>query len=209
MTIKNILLFTLTVLVFSCQKDEWDYSFPYIKTIGVENVNDTSAVFTGEIVNLGNANITEYGCRIHYVGDIELLSDEIGNKEGEFSIKLSSYLRKDKTLFLTAYAKTNEYTVLGEQISYKCIESVLPEIISITPISGTTDTKRTMVVENFVENYGYSIKVGDTYIYAKSARSSNTIEFTLPYGFESGLYKVVLNNAGESEYSEELIVTAK
>jgi len=206
---KIVFVLAIVALVSSCQED-WDFSYPYIKTVSVNNSNDTSAVFTGEIIKLGNDEIQEYGYVIDYYGLHYIKCENSKNEEGSFEIILSSILRKGNYIKIAAYAKTNSNMVVGDLISYRCVENVLPEIISITPISGDVNTVRTMVVKNYQEiysHYTYFLIGGSRYRADITKIGPNTFEIKLISSLPAGSYKVSLYNYGLAEYSEELVVT--
>ena len=202
---KIIFQLILVLAIVSCQKDEWDYDFPYVKTISIENINDTSALFTGEIIHSGNEEIIDYGCNVN---GVNVACSEIKNQEGIFNVTLSSHLRKNETIGIYAYAKTEKYTIYGKSIGYNCVEDIQLKIISIAPISGTADTPRTMKVENFIEGYNSYIKAGSFSITSLNVLDPNTIEFKLSH-YPAGSYQITLFNEGGIVYPEELIVTAE
>lgn len=209
---KNILsktfLFSTLLLAISCKNDTWDYSYPLIKTVGVENFNDTSAVFRGKIELLGNDKIVDYGYVVDYVSLKFYSHKEIKNVTGMFEIYLSSILRKDKTIRIAAYAKTNNKTVVGQFIYYKCTENVMPEIESITPISGNVSTIRTIVIKNFCEFYERYVWIdGSPYNAQVTFIAPNKLEIKLNPNLEPGSHSIRISNYGSSEYPGGIIVT--
>jgi hypothetical protein len=213
MIIKKIfnlaLVLAILISLSSCQ-DEWDYSYPFIKTVSVENYDDTSAVFTGEIVNLGNDEIQEYGYFLAFYGYEYFPYKENKNEEGKFEMFVSTSLRKGVTVKFGAYAKVNDKIILGNKIAYTCTENVMPEIVSISPISGDRNTTRTMVVKNLVEAFGYYLYFdGIQYAYTNlTIVGPNTIEFNISSShIEAGEYEVSLYNYGMAEYTEKITIT--
>jgi hypothetical protein len=212
MTIKKIfnlvLVLTILISISSCQ-DEWDYSYPFIKSISVENFNDTSALFTGEIVMLGNDDIQEYGYFFAYYNYMYFPCEK-KSEEGKFEMSISSILRSGSKIKLGSYAKVNNKIIRGNTISYVCTENVLPEIVSITPISGDKNTIRTIVIRNFYEEYKYYIYFDGIQYYSTglTVTGTNTIELNLKYvNIDPGEYDVSIFNKGLAEYSEKIIIT--
>jgi len=213
---KNIKIFNLAfclvslVIFNSCQK-EWDFPYPLISTIDIKPLNDTSAIFTGEIINLGSAEIIEYGYVIKSWTYSYFPYGKNDNTEGQFTMLVSSVLRPGVNIGIRAYAKTSKYTIMGNSITYNCTENVMPEIISIVPISANKTVQRTLTVKNFCEAYSYSITLnnGQYVISDKSVIDPNTIVINLPSNIEPGSYTVYFYNYGLTEYSEEIIVTSE
>lgn len=208
---KNILskafIFSILLFVSSCE-DGWDFSYPFVKTVSIENYNDTSAVFKGEIVYLGDEKIIDYGYALNN-GDCEFFSHKnIKNEEGEFEMYLSSVLRKGKSINIGAYAKTNDETIFGKFITYECTENVMLEIVSITPVSGDVNTVRTMVVKNLVEYYAWYVRVDNSFNKAEvTFMAPNTFEIKLHVDLEPGSHTVSISNYGFAEYPGGIIVT--
>lgn len=201
------LIFFGILIIVSCQ-DDWDFNYPYIRTIDFKPNNDTSVIFSGEIQNLGNKEIIEYGyCHANY-GLYYPINEPAA--EGKFSVILSNILRKNTTLSLKVYAKTKDYTILGNTVNYYCNLEIKPQILSITPISGNKDITRTMVVKYFCKSYNYGIMLnnGQMVIRDLNVIEPNTIEFKLPTNIEPGSYTVLYYNLGQVVYSEPIIVTA-
>lgn len=208
---KNILskafIFSTLLFVMSCE-DIWDYSYPLIKTVGLENYNDTSAVFRGEIEFLGNDKVVDFGYAVDF-GNFRFFSyKDIKNETGKFEMYLSSILRKERTMRIAAYAKTNNETVFGQFINYKCTENVMPQIESITPISGDVNTVRTIVIKNFCEYYGYYAWVDGSSSNTKvTFIAPNKLEIKLNPNLEPGSHSIKIFNYGYSEYPGGIIVT--
>ena len=209
---KNILsiIFIYSVLLFvsSCE-DPWDYSFPLVKTVSMENFNDTSAVFKGEIEFKGSEKIVDNGYVVYYLNQYYFFTNKNSkNEEGMFEMYISSILRKGLYINIAAYAKTNDETVLGKFITYTCTEDVLPEIESITPISGDVNTVRTMVVKNYHEFYATNITVdGSTIGITKTFIAPDTFEIKLPSDLAPGTHSVAIYNKGFAEFPIDIIVT--
>lgn len=206
--LKILLNIALVLFVSACDVDEWANDFPKVNTIDVTGYTDTSAMLVGEIEELGNNNIIEVGFMLEV--DFKRYYIPIENydfKRGKFKLIIGNYLRKDKTYSCSAYAKTNDYTVLGNSIEYNCTLNIFPEIVSIIPISANLTAKRTMVVKNFIEEEYYAIRVGNLYVYSLSVVAPNTIEFILPITMQPGAYTVEFINDGRNIYSQELIIT--
>ncbi len=209
MKINNIYSFligiSVIIIVSSCAK-EWEHDYPKLKSISVEEYNDTSLIFTGEVECLGDDEVNEYGCCVVYGVQNFYPYSKNGIKEGKFKLIFSPPLRKDVNFISKTYAKIGNKVVFGDDIKFKCELEIYPEIISVTPISGTADTKRTVIVKNFINMGYYYIKLDQIPLYNLTVIDNNKIEFT-PTNISPGSYSVSISNIGIDTYDQQLIIT--
>jgi hypothetical protein len=143
----RILYLLLAALLFitSCEKELPlpKNSFPLVTT-SVIDIDETGATFVGEIVNMGNSNIVEYGFlykyKYHsiYIDGVSYLSKTdtvkfVGRPEASFSYKMSSGLFENIEYRLWAYVKTNVYFSKGNETFFTGRAGLEPVIDSFTP----------------------------------------------------------------------------
>jgi hypothetical protein len=119
----NLVLFTIIVAILSltdCQKEQ-DLSrdFPRIRTLEVSDIDGTGALFNGEIIYIGNFDITEYG--FVWTSDptmIYLDSSKLPVSGtavvGKFGQRINSTLETGKVYLIRAYIKANGIMVYGQ-----------------------------------------------------------------------------------------------
>ncbi len=205
--LSKVFIFSILLLVFSC--DKWDYPYPLVKTVSVENYNDSTALLKGEITYLGDDEIIDYGYVQSYNGYNFFSCKDVKNEEGTFEININVGLRKGYSIRVAAYAKTSDQVVFGEFINYECVENVLLEIESITPISGDVNTERTIVLKNYYYVYPMYIYINGSY-YQEDYMTfipPNTFKFKMHSNVEPGIYDVQVFNLGAAEYPGGIVVT--
>ncbi|MFB6342896.1 hypothetical protein ACE1ET_14305 [Saccharicrinis sp. FJH62] len=126
MTKQIILVFTLSILLFSCSKETEPRKreYPAIQTLSVDSINPLGATFTGEVLNTGYKHIIEYGfvyyptgSPLKYMYDTSSVHRAILSK-GYFSQQIDQFLSKNITYNVKAYVKTSIYTVYGPSVEF-------------------------------------------------------------------------------------------
>lgn len=135
---KYIILSVLLLSLSSCLEDMFP---PLIITGSVTNIDKEGAVYHAKITDLGNNNIVEFG----FVWDtihnptLEKAEKYIFHNQaevGNFEAKISTSLMALKTYYVRAYIRNEKVTTYGEETSFVSQGGKLPEITSISPVSG-------------------------------------------------------------------------
>ena len=123
----NYILITLLILtIFGCQEEELESrEFPRVKTHKVIENGGSSVTFVGEILTEGNSEITEYGF-LWGNGNLNEFSFSYnphysfdGNiKTGKFSKEIIVDSDLYGILKVKAYARTNDYLVFGDELTF-------------------------------------------------------------------------------------------
>lgn len=136
-------LFLFALLIVSCNKNEKMHSgFPKIRTLAVEMVSDTGAVFQGEVIEMPEeCTVLDYGFvwseyenTTHFFEEISLGS---GTPGGIFKAPVNRAMMEGHTYYFKAYLKTSTTTIFGTELSFVSLGSKSPIITSISPASGT------------------------------------------------------------------------
>lgn len=135
---KYLILFLLMLSLGSCL----DHFFaPLIITGAVTNVDKEGVVFHAKITDLGNNDIAEFG----FVWDtihnptVERAEKHIFHNRaqvGNYEAKVSTCLITLKTYYVRAFIRSGKIITYGEETSFVSLGGKLPEISSISPMSG-------------------------------------------------------------------------
>lgn len=141
---KKLFLFPVVlVLIFcvTCQKEVVEsQEYPRVNTLEVSNITPEGAAFYADILSLGSNPIIEYGFLWDTISDLAYThSEKIEIKEtiskGKFDCVINTSLIKNKSYFVKAYVRTQDYTVLGEAVTFTSKGSIPPKINSFSPQS--------------------------------------------------------------------------
>lgn len=127
--IKNIFkIYVFAILTFtftSCDNHEFPKTpYPNVRTLSVTEISSSGATFTAEVTNSENSSILSHGFiwslwadRNPEIGPNDSIN--LGNTgEGIFSYHLNSGLIINKEYYVRAFAKTKDYIVFGEEVSF-------------------------------------------------------------------------------------------
>lgn len=140
----KLILSSIAILLFcnACQKEIIESrEYPRVKTLEVIDISSSGAVLKGEILTLGSNPIIEQGFvwdTLSYLSfnDARKVVIESHDKVRSFSYKVTSDLVKDKKYYTKAFARTKDYLVFGEKVTFKSKGSLPPEINEFKPQSG-------------------------------------------------------------------------
>lgn len=133
----------LCLILFTCKQHELgDTGFPRVRTLYVEMISDTGAVFKGEIMDIpADCQIldhgfvwTEYPGATTYVEKVSLGSTL---NTGEFQASASSAMTEGKKYYFKSFVQTPTLTIFGNEMDFISMGSLKPEIITISPTSGS------------------------------------------------------------------------
>lgn len=133
----------LSLILFTCKQHELgDTGFPRVRTLFVEMISDTGAVFKGEIMDIpADCEVldhgfvwTEYPGATTYVEKVSLGSTR---KTGEFKASASRAMTEGKKYYFKSFVQTPTLTIFGNELDFISLGSHKPEITSISPSSGS------------------------------------------------------------------------
>lgn len=133
----------LCLILFTCKQHELgDTGFPRVRTLFVEMISDTGAVFKGEIMDIpADCEVldhgfvwTEYPGATTYVEKVSLGSTR---NTGEFKASASRAMAEGKKYYFKSFVQTPTLTIFGNELDFISLGSHKPEITSISPSSGS------------------------------------------------------------------------
>jgi len=154
--------------------------YPFIITRDVTGIDSTGATFSADIVDYGKKEITDFGFICSYPGTSFTYSLSGTGDLKHFILRVTSDLEAGKTYTCTAYAKTDETTVLGNNVPFKSEGSPSPQVIDFTPKEGFDKTVVRLQGKNF-SNLSSGNKVYVNNVLARIISSTGEmIEFETP-----------------------------
>ncbi len=150
------LSFALLLFSFSsCNQEEIrPREFPRLETLAVTEVDSTGATFNAKIISLGNQSIEEYGFVWGSSGSTNIDLGEWKTIAGSpssslFSARIPATLAKNKSYYVKAYTKTQDYKNYGLAVNFVSQGSNGPEIESFSPSHADIGDTITVVGKNF------------------------------------------------------------
>jgi len=176
------------LLFISCQELE-DISperdYPRVSTGVITRIDETGISVTGEILSLGKAPVIEHGFiwSIKPKGEIhnsEVVSLGAIAKTGAYNTDINFALEKDKEYSIKAYAKTDQLTVYGLEITFTSQGSLPPIISDFSPKTGTWGDTITVVGKNFATSSAVAQVTLDGQKADIFSASSTSFKFVVP-----------------------------
>jgi len=136
-----IFLTGLCLLLTGCEDEAVQRDYPRVRTLEVTNITSEGARFEAEIYEPGEGTISEHGFawslgtpNIDYDNRVYL-----GPSEGtdRFSADISSALTEGATYKVTAFVKSGEYTVYGNNVEFRSLGSMGPVITGFSTRAGS------------------------------------------------------------------------
>ena len=133
----QICLAGLCFCLTGCEDETVERDYPRVRTLEVTNITSEGARFEAEIYEPGDGTISEHGFawslgtpNIDYDNRVYL-----GPSEGtdRFSADISSALTEGATYKVTAFVKSGEYTVYGNNVEFRSLGSMGPVITGFSP----------------------------------------------------------------------------
>jgi hypothetical protein len=131
------LLLALTLLCAGCEDERVQREYPRVRTLPVTNITEEGAVFSAEVYEAGNVEISEHGFAFgliaahpEYGNNISM--GELGSSV-TFSFNVTSSLIKGEKYYVAAFVKSGEYTVYGNILEFVSQGSHGPEITGFSP----------------------------------------------------------------------------
>lgn len=176
------LVFTSLLFTTGCIKNAEYQSkdYPFLITKDVSDIDTTGVTFNAEIVDYGKKEITDFGFICSYEGTNISYSLSATGDLKHFTIRISTDLEKGKNYTCTAYAKTDETLVLGNNVEFKSLGSSSPLIEDFSPKEGFDKT----IVMLKGKYFSHTVSGNQVFVNNVQARiissSTEMIEFETP-----------------------------
>ncbi len=107
-------------------------TLPTVATLSVSEITETSAISGGEVTSDGGAEVTSRGVCWSVDSNPTIENDKTIDGEGVGSFQsILSDLSQNTTYYVRAYATNSEGTAYGEEVSFKTLEEIIDDGISI------------------------------------------------------------------------------
>ena len=107
-------------------------TLPTVTTLSVTEITETSAVVGGEVISDGGAEVTSRGVCWSVDSNPTIENDKTIDGEGVGSFQsVLSNLSQNTTYYVRAYATNSEGTSYGEDVTFKTLEEIIDDGISI------------------------------------------------------------------------------
>lgn len=154
--LRNILLlFSLSIVFVNCDEDEVTRrDYPRLNTLPVSEITSEGAKFKAEIIFRGGFEVINYG---FVWGENENPTKENSDRviyseniqSNEFSEIIETTLKEGVSYYVRAFVETNDFTVYGQNVNFLSLGSKAPEILSLSPLSGTWGDTLKIAGKNF------------------------------------------------------------
>ncbi len=150
----TILLLSITLICACIDEELQDREFPRLISISVENIEDSSVTFSGEIFRMGTETIIDHGFlwNTYAMSTLEHSPEvSLGDRQkiGEFSATITGGMKKGVSYYVKAYALTESYLVFSPPVLFESKGSSAPVIDSFSPSEGVTGAEITIKGINF------------------------------------------------------------
>lgn len=143
-TLSTVLLAVTIFSVVNCGNHELSTrAYPIVNTYTVSNINENYATLDGEILNLGESGVSDYGFVYNsYPGTTIDNSNIISLGEKSSASKFSSLANRDfkkgGTYYVKAYAigRKNNIIVYGQEVSFVSLGGIVPVLNDFEPKQG-------------------------------------------------------------------------
>jgi N-acetylneuraminic acid mutarotase len=141
----------IILLLSSCKKEEFE--FPLVFTGEVTDISAEGAVFHAKITDISTAGTLQYG----FVWDNRTLPDLNSSRlvladspdNGVFSARITSDLLADSVYYVRAFARNEQFTTFGQEVSFRSQGCLAPVILDFEPKQGSSGTQVTITGDNF------------------------------------------------------------
>jgi len=183
-----VVFLTILVIISSCKKED----IPTVKTGDVASVTRTGASVEGEIISMGDSEVTEQGI-CWSTSEKPLITDNIKVDDSEsnsFTIDLTD-LEPGTEYFVRAYATNTYGTGYGEVVSFETEPPELPELYTYTyfPVS-----------QNSVTFYGYLSSDGGSgiieygFYWGPSENPAQSDNYVIAESITSGVFSATITD---------------
>lgn len=188
---KKIYVFLFSVSLFvSCSKNEDKSPLPIIETLGSQVFSSGGVKLEGNIVNLGDEVIKDYGFELYASGGNIYYNvnhhAELPAKRGKFNIDITQDLYPDLEYSYTAYVRTEMDTYKGERLTFMSNGSVTPIFEKCIPSTAHVGDTVSLKGKNFpTDKNRIEFKYRGSYAEIISVKEDE-ITFKVPNPFDNG-----------------------
>ncbi len=140
MMIRDLLKYSLIVfaLLFAgCEDERVPRDYPRVRTLPVTNITEEGALFSAEVYEPGNVEITEHGFTWSSGNPDVTHNDRIFLGAlagvGQYSSEIMTALEAGLKYKVAAFIRAGEYTVYGNTVEFESLGSQGPVITGFTP----------------------------------------------------------------------------
>ncbi len=195
--------------ITSCKDDEiTPREYPRVKTMEVNNITKSGAIFNAEIIHQGNQEIIEYGFiwdtkenpTIDY-SDKRILAEEITT--GSFTAQIKTTLHEDTSYFVRAYAKNGDYLVYGKNVVFLSLGSQAAKIDDFYPKIGTWGDTISIKGKNFSYKSTKNLILFKNLVSKVIASTDSTIKCIVPESISVKPVSIFLKVANQSTEAKD------
>ncbi len=138
--IRDILKYTLLALALlfaGCEDERVPRDYPRVRTLEVTNITGEGALFSAEVYDAGNVEITGHGFTWSREKPEINLNDRVNlgpfSGIGHYSSRITTALEPGVKYKVAAFIRAGNYTVYGNTVEFESLGSLGPVITGITP----------------------------------------------------------------------------
>ncbi|MFT4741660.1 MAG: hypothetical protein ACI9L9_002454 [Marivirga sp.] len=179
-----------------------------LKTLEVSQLAAGGAVFNASFLNSTAISIDEYGFvwstgeEKTNIAEGERISKSLKLTENGFSVMVSSVLRKEQVYYLRSYIIVDELTIYGNAVKFIGQGGEGPEILSISPSSGT--------LGDTISLKGNRFSYQDNFVYLDNAKTTiisatdTLITFLVPDRLTNKLSGILVETSNQRTSVEDV-----
>jgi len=200
------LIFLFTLLLASCADERESLPFPRIVTDDKINVTTDAARVHFSVEFAQNGTVIEYGAEYQLqpngpVFEVVYVPEDNSNV---FTVLIQKNLLEGKEYGVRVFARTKDYKVYGDQLSFISNGGIAPVIKDIFPREVSLHDTITVRGANFSE-LGKGVKVGGVPVTSFYTYNDTLIRFLMPKVTKAMNNAVRVASAGKEAESEQLI----
>lgn len=138
--IRACIIYSSLIIAFlfaGCDDEKVPRDYPRVRTLEVTNITEEGALFSAEVYEPGNAEITEHGFT-WAVSNPDIEDDDrvlLGpfSGAGQFSSEIKVSLSAGEKYKVSAFIKAGDYTVYGNSVEFTSLGSLGPVITGFSP----------------------------------------------------------------------------
>lgn len=199
-------LIAIIFLLTTCSEEETgSRSYPRVRTLAVTEINSEGALLQGEIT-FSSTEIIDHGFVWFPIGPLtgtETISLGARSGKGRFESRVESTLAEGVTYSVKAYAKSAEYTVYGEEVTFVSLGSKAPKPVRVVPEQGSWGETILIIGENFSTTKNYNaVKFDDRKATVVSA-TTDSLKVIVPDSLTSWKSDISVSFLGNSSKLED------
>jgi hypothetical protein len=206
------IILLIGLLITCTQEETTPRSYPRVATGEVTDITIDGAVFHGSITYTPGA-ITDHGFiwsedALPGFANSETLSLGALTGKGDFQTLINKFLTANKKYYVRAYAKSSNYLVLGDVISFLSLGSSSPRVTNYSPATGELGDTIVIRGKNFGDQPGVIFVKFDTVKANVISISDTLLQVTVPANLvvlSSQISVSVYGNKGMSNTNFTLI----